>query len=132
MVQRVLDKKPGYAMLLSVLVLGAILMATTFSLMILGLDFSLASSAVEDSYSAKAGAAACAEEALQKIKESSSYAGSGSLIFLRGSCIYQVTNLGGSNRSIVTSSTVGRSTKRVDVLIDKITPKINVSSWQEN
>jgi prepilin-type N-terminal cleavage/methylation domain-containing protein len=78
MVRQKLDPKnsTGYVALITVLVLGAVGAAVAATLVLLGLSSSRTSFALEQSNQAKALANACAEEALQQIRDSSSFTGS--------------------------------------------------------
>jgi len=75
--------KKGYVVLLSILIVGAVGMAVTVSLLLLGLGSSRTSFAYEQSGYAKSLASACAEEALQQVRDSTSFTGSG-VYFLAG------------------------------------------------
>jgi hypothetical protein len=130
MTQRQSDKK-GYITLLLVIITGAIGVATSVSLLLLGIGSSRTSLSIEKSNQAKALVNACAEAALNQIKSSPSFSGSASLTFGQGNCSYTVTNLGGQNRSISASSTVGEVLRKVKITLNQITPKINLTSWQE-
>lgn len=121
----------GYITLMSVLVVGAIGAAITISLILLGLGSSRTGFSLEKSFSAKALANACAEEALQKIRDSGSFSGNGSLTIGSGTCNYSVTNQGGQNRMIVSSGTIGTIVRKIKILIDEINPTIHVTLWQE-
>lgn len=123
--------KRGYVALITVLVTGAVGVAITVSLLLLGLGSSRTSFALEQSNQAKALANACAEEALQQISDSTPYTGTGSLTLGQGTCTYTVTSQGGQNRTITASGTVGTVVRKVKVIIDKITPNINMTTWQE-
>ena len=121
----------GYITLLSVLVVGAVGTSIAISLILLGLGSSRTGFAEEQSDQSKALANACAEEGLQQISDSMSYAGSGTLTLGQGLCIYIVTSQGGQNRTIVASGTVGTITRKVKIIINQINPTIRVVSWQE-
>ena len=123
--------KQGYITLISVLIVGAVGVAIATSPVLLGLGSSRTSFAVEKSNQAKALANACTEEALQQVKDSTPFTGSGSLTMGQGTCTYTVTNQGGQNRTITSTGTVGTIIRKVKVIITKINPKITVSSWQE-
>lgn len=122
----------GYITLLSVLIMGAVGIAMTVSLLVLGLGSSRTSFAWEQSNQAKGLANGCAEEALQQIRSSTSFTGSGTLTFGQGTCSYTVTNGGGSNRTITASGTVGTITRNVSISVTAITPLIVTSTWQES
>lgn len=127
-----LNMKQGFVTLMSVLIVGAVGIAVAVSLILLGLSSSRTSFAIEQSNQAKALANACAEEALQQIRDSTPYvARSGSFLLEQGECIFSVTNEGGENRTITVLATVGTTVRKVEVIIDQIIPVIQVVSWQE-
>ncbi len=121
----------GYITLLSILVVAAVGVAITTSLILLGLGSARTSFVVEQSNQTKALANACAEEAMQQIKNSTPFTGSGSLTLGQGTCSYTVTNTGGQNRTIIASGVVGAITRKISITINQISPAIVVTSWQE-
>lgn len=122
----------GYITLVSVLVVGAIGVAIAVSIVLLGVGSSQTSFANERSNQAKGLVNACAEEALQQIHDSPSFAGSDTLTLGQGTCGYLVINNGGSNRTITSSSTVGTVIRKITIQINQIGPTIQISSWREN
>ncbi len=124
-------KQTGYITLLSVLIVGAVGVSITASLLLLGLGSSRTSFAKEESAYAKTLANACAEEALQQIRDNISFTGTNNIAFALGDCTYTVTNTGGESRTIATSSTVGTIVSKLNITIDDINPRINILSWQE-
>lgn len=121
----------GFITLISVLVVGAVGIAVTLSIILLGVGFGRTSFAVSQSSQAKALANACAEEGLEKIRESASFTGSGNLSMGQGTCTYTVTSQGGSNRTITSSGTVGTIVRKTSTAINAINPYITPTSWQE-
>jgi hypothetical protein len=121
----------GYVTLISILVVGAIGTAIAISLILLGISSSRTSFAVEQSNQAKGLTNACVEEALEQIRDSTPFTGSGNLTFGQGTCVFTVTSQGGQNRTITARGTVGTIIRRVTVSINKITPLILLTSWQE-
>lgn len=121
----------GYITLMSVLVLGAVGVALTISLILLGLGASRTGFAVEQSNQAKAIVNACSEEGLMRIRESTSFTGSGNLTLGSGNCVYTVTSQGGQNRTVSSTGTVGTLVRKVRILVTAITPAITLASWQE-
>lgn len=124
-------KNEGFITLISVLVVGAVGVAVTLSLILLGLGSSRTSFAVEQSNQAKALANACAEEALEQIRDSTPFTGTGNLTLGQGTCAYTVTSQGGQNRTVTASGTVGTIIRKVKIIINKINPTITATSWQE-
>lgn len=123
--------KKGYITLISVLVLGAVGVAITLSLLLLGVGSSRTSFALEQSNQAKGLANACAEEALQQIRDATAFTGNGNLSLGQGTCAYTVTSQGGSNRTVDATGTVGTVVRKVRVSITAINPSIVTSSWEE-
>lgn len=121
----------GFITLISVLIVGAVGTAIAVSLILLGLGSSRTSFAVEQSNQAKALANACAEEALQQIRDLTPYTGSGNLSLGQGDCSYTVTSQGGQNRTITASGTVGTIVRKVEVVLDTVNPEIEIVSWKE-
>lgn len=121
----------GYVALISVLVSGAIVLVIAVSLILLGLSSSRSSFALEQSNQARALANACAEDGLQEIKDSVVFVGTGNLTLGQGMCSYTVINNGGTNRKIISLGVVGTTIRKIQIIVDKFVPQINVVSWQE-
>ena len=124
-------KHGGYILLVSVLIIGAVAITVSTTLLLLGINSQQASFAFEQSAQARGLVNACAEEALQEIRDSTPFTGTSTLIFGQGSCEFEVTSQGGQNRTISASSTVDTTIRKVKVIITAINPQIIVSSWQE-
>lgn len=134
MKQQPYDKKnqSGYIVLITVLVIGAIGVAIAVSVLLLGLGSSRSGFAMQQSSQAKSLVNACAEEALQKLRESVYYTGNESLTYSSGSCqIQTISGSGNSNRTIQTVGTVGTIQRKVKVVVGSVHPTIAITSWQE-
>lgn len=132
--QQALDKQiqSGFAALISVILIGAVGLAIAVSVLLLGLSSSRNSLVSRQSSQAKLFADSCAEEALQKLKESVYYTGSETLNFTLGSCqIQTITGTGNSNRTIQTTGTVGAVVRKVKIVVGTVQPTISITSWQE-
>lgn len=123
--------REGFIALLTVLVVGAVGVVITVSLLLLGLGSSRSSFSLEQSNQAKALANACAEEALQQIRDSTPFSGTGSLTLGQGSCTYTVTKHTGQNRTITASGTVGTIVRKITIAVNNITPNMTFASWTE-
>lgn len=121
----------GFVLLTSVLIIGVVGLAVTTSVLLLSVGNGKAVLQANQSYQASALAGTCAESALGAIKTNILYTGNGSVTVGSDSCTYSVQNLGGQNRQITVTSTVGASIKHIISTIDKVTPKINIALWQE-
>lgn len=120
----------GYVALISVLIIGAIGLTISISILLFGLDFSRTAFVEQQYAQARNLADACAEEGLQQVRDDTAFTGTAGLTLGDGSCTYTVTNTGGENRTIDAEGSVGTTVSREVVTIDAISPQINVVSWQ--
>ncbi len=125
----VYDNK-GYAILLGVLIIGAVGLSVAFSVVLLSTDAHRTSFNLIQSNQAKALTNACAEKALDVIRDNDAYAGTGGLTLGQGSCLYTVTGTS-PNKTIQATGIVDTTTRKVKITTDQINPQINISSWQE-
>jgi len=125
------NNQKGYITLISVLVVSAVSISVTISLLLLGLGSSRTSFVYQQSYQAKGFADACAEEALEEIRSNTGFVGGGNINFGNGTCTYNVTSQGAENRTVVATGTVDSVIRKVSVIINDINPLITVVSWQE-
>ena len=124
-------KRNGFILLVTVLVLGAAGLAVAISLLFLGLGMSRSSSSLESAELAKSMANACAEEGLNNLQADIGYTGSGSVTIGANSCSFTVSNTGGTTRLVAASATVRTSTRKVNVSVSALSPKVTVSQWAE-
>jgi hypothetical protein len=129
----------GFITLMATLLVVAVGLSISVSLLILGVDSSRTSFVIVQSYQASSLANACAEESLQLIYDSMAvvpppdpvpFTGTGSLTMGQGGCSYTVTDTGGGTMDITTSGTVGTAIRKNQILLSSVSP-ITVSSWQE-
>ncbi len=129
--KKLIHNKTGFALIVMVLVMGAVALTVVTVVFALGIGSTMTSTEFVASHQAKALANACAEEALEQVRASTAYTGTGSLSLSTGSCSYTVSNTGGETRSITTNATVRNMTRRVAITVTAINPYITISSWQE-
>jgi hypothetical protein len=124
--------QPGYLMLLSVLIAGAIITAMVMAVTFWGVDHTQTAITDVRFTQAKALSNACAEEALERLHEKPPYTGSGFLnSFTFGGCTYTTINTSGTNYTINSTGSSTNAISRVQIIITKIQPKIIISTWQE-
>lgn len=124
-------KKNGYITLISVLIVGAIATVVAVTYLMLGYGSMQSGQVITQSKQAEFFADACVEEALQQIRDSVPFTGTGSLSFSEGECNYEVVNLGGKNRQINATGIIENVVRKVKVSVDAISPAINLSDWRE-
>lgn len=122
----------GYITLISVLIAGAVGVSVAVSLLLFGLGDARTSFSESQLRQARFLAGACAEEALEQVRDATSFSGSGTLSLGNGSCVYSVVSGGGSNRTITVSGTVGTVVRHATISVDAINPLIHITSWQES
>lgn len=125
------DCRGGFITLVSVLVVGAVGVLISLSLIVFGLGSSRTAFSVSRSAAARAYADSCAETALERIRESVPFTGTGGIAFGDGGCSYSVLSLGGQNRLVHATGTAGNSVRRVDISVVGILPRIKLLSWLE-
>jgi hypothetical protein len=121
----------GYVTLISVIVIGVVGATVGMALLLFGTTAAKTNLVREQSIRARIYATSCAEEALVRIDGTHNFEGSGTLVWPDGRCGYTVTNIGQQNRDVVASSTVGFAVRKVHIIIDDLTPRVHVISWQE-
>jgi len=124
-------KNNGFVALLGVMVVTAIGLTVSVTLLASGSFTAQNSKILEDKYEARTLADACAEKALANIQVNTSYTGSENLNIGAGSCSFLVIDAGGSNREINSEGIVGNSIVRLKVLVNQVVPQVVTSSWQE-
>lgn len=125
------EHSQGYVALIAVLIVGAAATAIATALLITSTDSQRTTLVLQRSAQARSHAVACAEDALQTIHDNTSYTGTTNLTLSSGSCSYTVTNTGGNNRTIVTSSTVGSVVRKLQIYATIGASSISITSWQE-
>lgn len=127
---KILDQN-GYVAIMAVLVLGAVTTAVGLTLLVTGMDAQRSSLVSQQSAQAKKLADACAEEALQRLRELNTVTGAGSLSFGNGSCAYNISVTSGLDRYITSSANVGGVIRKVEVYATIRPLSISVTSYKE-
>jgi len=121
--------------LVTVVIIAMVALVMSLNSSFLGLSTLDMSFLVNESGRATALAEACAETALSELRINPAYTGVASpgLSLFGGSCIIEVTNLGGNNRQATTTTTLGNFTKRVafTATLDLINRALTINTWQE-
>lgn len=128
--KKIKKNQKGYAILLIVLILSAASLIIVTSLLIWGFYFNKTSLDLEKSKQALGLADACAETALQQIRDDENYAGTDNISLGEGSCEYVVSGTS-PNKTIQATGTSDTTIRKVLITTDQIDPQINISSWQE-
>ncbi len=126
------SSKPGYILLLSILIIGVVASAVVSSLLLLGTASNRASYSVQQSAQSLAFAQGCAEVALLQLFRSSTYGGNETLTFPEGNCaILPIGGSGNSHRFLCIEATSGDVVRRLEIIVQSVLPRIRIFSWQE-
>jgi hypothetical protein len=125
------NRQNGYVALISVLIVGAASVSIALGLLLAGTDAQRSTLVSQNAAQARSLAAACAEEALQRIHDDQAYTGTANLTLSSSSCQLTVTNTGSNNRTIDTSATINGVVRKVKVYVTITALSISVTSWQE-
>ena len=117
---------------MSVLVVGAVSLAVTVSVLLLGLGSARTSFTGAQSAQARALADACAEAALQVIHSALlCTAADNEIVFDQGTCSSSVASGGLLTCTIEATGFVGDTVRRTQVVLASVGPVITVSTWTE-
>lgn len=124
------QKNRGFGTLLIVILLGGVALALTLTLSTSSLWSIRGSIDSKSSNITKSLVNACAEIALEAMRENNSYTGTSSVALSGNSCSYTVTNTGGVTRLVTVSGTVSGVTRKFSITTSSFNP-LTVASWQE-
>ena len=125
-----LKSNRGFGTLLIVIFLGGVALALTLTLSTSSLWSIRGSMDSKTSNIAKSLVNACAEVALEAMRENNSFTGTNSVALNGNTCSYTVTNTGGTTRSVAVSGTVNGITRKLSITTTAFNPII-IGSWQE-
>jgi hypothetical protein len=123
--------KQGYLTLMTVLIVSAIGVAISVSLLTLGVGSSERTLTIQDLERARALASTCAEQALQELRRQTSFAGSTTTVLFGGNCSYTVVAGASESRTISAQGSAGNAIARLRVIGSVINPRITITYWQE-
>lgn len=127
-----INKRHGFMLLITILIIGAIASAILSSLLLLGISSTQVSFSVQQSQEALAAAQGCAEYALLQLRTSPSYAGNEFKTLGLYQCEVMIINgIGNNNRAVCTEGTSGDTVRRLEITVTQILPQTKVYSWQE-
>lgn len=126
-----LRSQNGYIFLVSVIVIGAIAVASTLSLLLLGWAAEQNGQTHVRTNQALELANTCADRALMGLRDSVTYAGNQDVVLAYGTCkIYPA--VGANNkRTICVEGTDTNTTRRLHITLSAIFPTVTVSKWDE-
>lgn len=120
----------GFSTLFIVIILGSLSLSLVLMLSSSSLLMVKSSGDLKTSYEAKSLVSACAEVALQSIRENNNFIGTSSVTLSSNLCNYTITNTGGTTRMIVVISSINSITRSLNIITSSFNPLI-ISSWQE-
>jgi len=127
-----LPSRKGYVFLLSVLVIGTIVAATTVSLLILGGAAERTAVSFMQSIQALENARICVERGLYELRADPTYTGEETFVLDGGSCELQpIGGAGNGPHTLCALGSNGGSLRRIEVRASTILPRVTVDVWRE-
>ena len=124
--------RPGYVFLITVLVIGMIAGEMVLTLTLLGLAGEQSALTVQQSAQAFAHAQTCIERAFRELQLDVTYDGGVTSDFSGGSCTLRHTGgSGNADRVLCVEGRSGRVSRRFEVQVAQIYPRIRIASWEE-
>jgi len=120
------SSKKGFITLISVLLLGAVGLAITLSLLLLGISSSRTSFTMEQGTETSGIVDTCAEDALERLRKNPSFSGTVTFPLYDGTCTYTV-----SGSVIQVTGEKANIVKRLVITVTQTTPYVLVGSWEE-
>ena len=120
----------GFSTLLIVILLGGVALSLTLALSTSSVWSIRGSIDSKTSNITKSLVNACAEIALEAMRENNSYTGTSNVLLNNNTCSYTVANTGGTTRSVIISGTVAGITRKINITTSSFNP-ITISSWLE-
>lgn len=119
----------GFSTLLVVIIIGSVVTGLMIYITTTSLWSIKSSIADKNSMQADQIANACAELALEQMRENNSFTASNNATINNSSCNFTVTSGAGNNRTILVTGTVGSITRKIKITTNSFNP-ITVSSWE--
>lgn len=125
--------RPGYAFLMTVLVVGAIAAGAVATLLLLGTSVLRGTVTLEAAARAQEAASACAEHALRSLRNDLGYAGDETVSLDGGAAcdVLPVTGFGNADRSVCVEAEDGSVTRRLEISVSQVLPKTRVLFWRD-
>ncbi len=129
MIMRILR---GYIALISILLIEGILLVIGAGILLRSSGVAKTDVSIDIQNRAQAAVNACADYALNQLKETTVYAGNQLLSVGDDTCyIMNVAGIGGTNRTVQATSTVSGYTRKIKIQITKVNPTMIISSWED-
>ena len=124
--------KPGYIMLVTVLIVGAVATAVVASLLFIATNSARTALTLERSALAETYGMTCMETALSALFANGSYAGNVTQTYSRGSCeILAIGGSGNENRTVCVEAISSDVTRKWEASVSRILPSIRFSIFRE-
>jgi hypothetical protein len=124
--------RPGYILLITVLMIGMIAVATTVALRFLGWMNEITSFTASESNQALANAQTCVERAILNLRTDMAYVGRETATLSSGTCsLKEIQGSGNENRIICAEGTAGSAVRRLEIVLQRAFPSARVESWRE-
>lgn len=122
----------GYVALISILLIEAIMLVIGAGVLLRSSGVAKTDVSIDKQARAQAAVSACADYALNQLKETTVYTGNQLLTVGSDTCyIMTVAGIGGTNRTVQATSTVSGYTYKMKIQIADVNPVMIISSWED-
>jgi len=123
---------PGYAFLITILLIGALASGLVAAALLLSAGWSRDVVTLRDGSKALALARSCAERAIVKLRTDLAYAGNEDLTIGETTChIGVIGGAGAWSRTICATGSTGDSVRRIEISLASVLPNVLIQSWRE-
>lgn len=127
------SSKPGYAFLVTVLVIGVVAAGAVATLLLLGTSVLRSTLTLEASARALERTGSCAERALQALRADLAYAGDEVVTLADGTTctMLPVTGFGNEDRAICVEASDGSVIRRMEISVAQVLPQTRIERWRD-
>lgn len=124
-------KKKGFVALISVIIISAIILTISISLMLTNLNVSLSGLIIRQSQQAKELANTCSQFALWQLAQNFDNSNSQTFNFSEGICQFEILTINNDSRRINSWAEVSNMIRKESVELSLINNNLSIISWQE-
>lgn len=124
-------KKPAFVALISVIIVSAIILTISLTLIFTNLNASLSGLIVRQSQQARALAKTCSELALLQLANNFNNTASNAYNFTEGNCEFEILTINSNTRQINSIGELKNIFRKESLEISLVNDNIEISIWQE-
>lgn len=124
------SSRGGYVAMLTVIILSTVIILLTISMQTSTRNVLSSADVMRDYFQSRYAVDACAEVALQYVRDTDSTSGTGSETINNASCSYTIVSAGSESFGLNVTAEKNNTYYEVDITADALFPAINLTSWE--